>query len=340
MVLKGITLCVSVFVCFSNCFEETIKQTILDSLSELCPYNDFCRKNSIMNISVDNLGPCCIPCSCDEACRELETCCPDKIDTSDAYQSFQSACKNIIIKKAPGDETPSWGIGYRVLDDCPAAEADTDLAFKCRTPNISDLRSVIWVSDTNAGQVFQNQYCAECNGIKQVTYWQVETQCGSASFDMSSPASVLKEDDCTFLLHMPVNMRLLTEKYQCFIPQIEQCNETGLWIHYDETIETGCNTYSMPFLSEYAGGELRSIFKNAFCYMCNVDSFIPKQHMCSKTSEKSGNTKFSLIIDFTSFINDQDKKYRCKIDEIYDPYLVIKFTTDIKHPESRENTSL
>ena len=54
-----------------------------------------------------------------------------------------------------------------------------------------------------------------------------------------------------------------TEECELINYSVSSCNETGLWLHYDENIETACTSFIDPFNLTY---------KNYFCYMCNTEN--------------------------------------------------------------------
>ena len=80
--------------------------------------------------------------------------------------------------------------------------------------------------------------------------------------------------------------------------EITSCNETGLWLEYDESIEKACESLLDPFNATY---------KNYFCYLCNVDFEMPQNMWVCPPLENVWHTQepeFSFMIDPALAVED------------------------------------
>ena len=154
-------------------------------------------------------------------------------------------------------------------------------------------------------------------GIKDCTY----------PLDDSLPIeSILQTNNCYLVLEKPSNMHSLTTKYRCFLPDISQCNETGSWTQFNETISTGCNNFDMPFITELADGTINAVYKNVFCFLCNSPSGNGVFDVCSAGNFRFDMTTVSFIgvIDYNQWLHEKKYRNQCNFDEIFDHVLVSK----------------
>ena len=109
--------------------------------STLCPYTDYCYKNSSREVNKTNIFdmPSCLSCSCDNDCWELHTCCPDKEEI--IPKPAQLPCKLSKVKECPDDYDKPLrmfdilnqraGANYRIVSLCPSSENNETLKRQC-----------------------------------------------------------------------------------------------------------------------------------------------------------------------------------------------------------------
>ena len=145
----------------------------------------------------------------------------------------------------------------------------------CKSPSLEDtVESVVPVTyqDASDGRYLNyiNRQCAMCNHIPNDTRlieWDFEIKCDSIlSITDKNLLATIGEKGCNMFFVPPGYYQYFLET--CDIPsyQIAQCNETGLWKNYNETIDQGCKAFVDPFNQTY---------KNYYCYLCNVDNALP-----------------------------------------------------------------
>ena len=307
--------------------EADIAQFISENLGEFCPHS-FCQNPVRESINDEGRRSCCSPCTCDETCSLLGNCCPDKDEISD--EETELPCKDTNIKRDPFARFIAKK--YRIVDECPQTEGNVELAQNCSSTNITSYESMIWVSETNTGRIYQNRFCAACHGIENYVYWHVElTECPDAFNDgYTLDIDMILKDCPRITLEAQDTIAETVKKYQCFRPEYSTCNKTGLWKVYNETIDNACLSFSMPYFKtgHKHSGQIPMIFNNVFCYICNFNNHfesIPK--VCPDIDvlfERSRKMSFSILVDFKSYLNGEDasQKGSCEVNEIFDPYLV------------------
>ena len=307
--------------------EESTNQNSLNTLRQLCPYNDFCQRPAIKSIDDKKRSPCCRSCSCDIDCEKFQSCCPDKEgqDLIGTEETAEWPCKGVTIGWTRTTRTIR-DIGlkektYFVTDHCPADVTDEQLKRKCNSTDTTQYEGFLWVSDSTTGQIFQNQFCASCHGVQQFVYWRTGIKDCTDPLNDSLPIEfIFQNNKCYLMLEEPTEMHSLSAKYRCFIPDISQCNKTGRWEHFNETINTACNSFYMPLITETPGGTVKTVYENIFCYLCNKPRFQP-EGLCSSGFVRTASVSFIGMLDF-NWVQVKTDVNRCGFDEIYDPVLV------------------
>lgn len=93
-----------------------------------------------------------------------------------------------------GDEHKQWHCvnmnsssnhGYVMNTKCPPGNSESEIQRLCETVDNKDFLSGMPVVDDKSGLVYRNVFCARCNSVQGVSYWQMNADCGRI------PASVL-----------------------------------------------------------------------------------------------------------------------------------------------------
>ena len=167
---------------------------------------------------------------------------------------------------------------------------DSRITRLCENPGENgSLQSLVPVTDKNLH--YRNVYCSLCNGLSMsdVSYWKIEVYCSIviAHIDANILDKIAKEK-CNIFYVSPESVK--TE--ECDLPEysISECNKTGLWAEYNETIQHACDLFVDPFNLTY---------KNYFCFLCNnPDPGPPDDWKCYKTENVAGLTPpFTAIFD-------------------------------------------
>ena len=306
-----------------------VEQFIEDTLQQLCPGENFCQNHEKEDLTWDS-STCCLKCTCDETCSEVGTCCPNKDRTKD--EKAELHCVGTDIKRFPGKAAEK---SYRIINECPDTEENEELARNCSSTNLTSLQKSAWVSERQTGKIYQNQFCATCHGVDPniYVYWGVASDCPEA-FNKDNTVDIdnilLKCPE--IILEAPDEVKDTVSKYRCFPPDFSTCNETGLWNTYNESIDSACLSFSMPFFKQ--GGKSRKgvkVFRNVYCYMCNFNAnlkSVPQDCPVVEElfSKSSWGPRFSILLDTNEYLKETaGEKDACRVDEIYDPYLVRTF---------------
>ena len=301
--------------------------------NQLCPYTDFChaKASKVFNSTIHNNAPCCGNCSCDDDCMEMNNCCPDKTIVS--HNSAELLCKNSMVKKRSRSTDDvrnydgfSYGIKfYYITGSCPARETDQDIQHGCLGTNRTTLDDYVWVFDAATGKIFQNRHCAECHGIKAWEPFNISAHCINTvdnSFD--NLTSSLLSNDCNIINEISDGHAAMTETYRCFTPAISSCNQTGQWRKYDVDIDAACQRNTVPFFQPNFNKMI--IYKNIFCYVCNVELISGADLVCPiiHTDGRFTGTSFDALINYKDASQTEEKSVDsvCTVDQIYDKYMV------------------
>ena len=138
----------------------------------------------------------------------------------------------------------------------------------CENPGLHDSLETILPFETVDGLDYRNIFCAYCNGVDMAKFrhWRVKIHCNQL-------VAVTDEDLVNSIRNKRCNIFYIPPWHKkarpCSIPQyrINQCNETGLWQVYNDTLIRACESFVDPFNYTY---------RNFFCYLCNSREIIPR----------------------------------------------------------------
>ena len=188
----------------------------------------------------ESITPCCRECSCDSStCYQFDNCCPD-IDTTtnktsdficaDTMTKFKS-----IIGKPQNHNGFDYGIKrYLIVASCPRDFKDMFVISKCTGLNQTEYNDFLWVSHPGNAVIYQNHYCAQCHGVKHWVTWNIRTNCinNLVETNFQNVSSTLLSDDCEIINEVPELKVNDSRKYQCYVPGISSCPETGNTFSY------------------------------------------------------------------------------------------------------------
>ena len=166
-----------------------------------------------------------------------------------------------------------------VIDTCPGT-TDRSLKDLCYNESFDFLNSDSYPFRYG---VYRNKHCAVCNNETVSDYKRLSllvTHCEHETFDINVFRSIAEMQEILRISKCNLRFELLTKPFMCpDYNTISQCNVTGMWDVWDEEVEMTCKSYDSKFL----------IFKNIFCYACNVgySDFSPLVHTCTNHDDKA-----------------------------------------------------
>jgi hypothetical protein len=221
----------------------------------------------------------------------------------------------------------SW---YHVIDGCP--DSEKALAYqRCNKP--IEVQDFVIVIDTQAGNVYKNKHCAECNNIMNYEKLKLIIDCINpfvlTTFKTHDEREQYVMENCSLRSYPPDRRVGLS---YC-IPEsivISTCNTSGTWDIYDKDIERGClvNSYDQNKIFKRFYSSYIQYYANVYCFLCNVDSKEHKIDVCELPDEsaddKSGRVSFSFIIDTSEWENDNGltEQKMCSELQVWDPFMV------------------
>ncbi|XP_062578191.1 uncharacterized protein LOC134240108 [Saccostrea cucullata] len=249
-------------------FDFNITHIIIQSIL-LCGPDVVCDKSILSSLGIridsDVVPPNRCPyCSCQEYdCYSYSlwsdyTCCPDLffqkglVECTDTYVvPFRFSKPDLMVSRCPvGTEAILSG-------NCTKEHEEKD---RLTQPPVAS--STSWIS-------YKNKYCALCHNETNYLEWVLSFKClvptdinhRSSSDDLIAFA---KSESCGINFEHPdigPHIKLCPTRYDKIIGA---CNVSGTWLHYDDQIQTACQS----------GYEARyGIFKNIFCKICNPPKF-------------------------------------------------------------------
>ena len=151
---------------------------------------------------------------------------------------------------------------------CSPFDVDSDTKTLCENPGINNsLESIVPVTDSEVH--YRNRFCAICNGIDEfwrLQSWDLRLGCPyKIAFNFWNVLEKAKDAGCIIDFEEP-DIGKTAKTCELHSYYISTCNVTGLWSAYNETIELACNAFVDYFNETY---------KNIFCYICNIEEFVP-----------------------------------------------------------------
>ena len=257
-------------------------------------------------------------------------CCPDA--DRKVTQLPVETCEATIVRqnKLPVAKTYNGMVKgvrrYYVTKQCPETETNVTTALKCTGRLQTTLDDVIWVTDVRTNRIYYNRYCADCHGITNYKEWDLGTNCYAAFQDDPHTTDLTTLPDSCALTIKPTNTKDAAENL-CVLPDIKQCNSSGLWQKYESDIERLCESQSHNQYFVEDNLFWVQTFKNVFCYVCNKPSGTEVRHVC-RSPEFGGKglmSSFTVILEtgYWKSTSPSTQRKLCRIDEVKDPLQVL-----------------
>ena len=249
---------------------------LLEQYSAICPLQKQCNlfSENIKDLErpeVVRAFPQC-NCSCSYNCVLNHNCCPGNI-----YGYLRHTCINVgIFHNDTGNQ-------YLMVSDCPPSNVtDEDVVEKCT----SEKQSTAPVTSYMTNITYRNIYCAHCNGEHFVRYWDIHIKCEikppNLFKTLLSVVSLKAKYNCSASYWLNADKEMSFRPVECRATPsksiFESCNQTGLWLKDDETIDWACKSLDSRFYH----------FKNAFCYLCNPSVASRYEHRLNDTCGSIG----------------------------------------------------
>jgi len=255
---------------------------------------------------------CCYACSCSRSCLQEGSCCPSFLVSESPLSSInmESSCELPLIAnhERPLDVKET----YFMVTKCNSNECEqfSKTSSSFTTP----------VTSTTTHKTYINEKCALCNNETEdnILPWGGKLKCyrtpESLGFE-NLKKEIIQNKRCNIIFTPPIG----AVSHSCPCGLITKCNQTGEWDHYDSRIEFGCNAFTSIYMD---------IYRNVFCYMCNVASSPYMECSYYPGSKDKYPTSFSVLLDFRSFATSENENIKlaavqkCLRDERYDPFMV------------------
>lgn len=160
---------------------------------------------------------------------------------------------------------------------CPPGNSESEIQRLCETVDNQDFLSGMPVVDDKSGLVYRNVFCARCNSVQGVSYWQMNADCGRI------PASALPQDN-TLLLdfirenctvrYRPTGGQQINLKH-CVFANSTCCARQV--IDNEPVLKSLCSYYSFPVCGS-------PHHKNPHCALCNGEDITQFNCGCLSTA--------------------------------------------------------
>ena len=291
-------------------FSQRSSSYDISCLSEQCPYANICY-NKAKELPV-NRASCCLACSCDSDCGVIGNCC-------DRRENKDFMCHPTSLEESRSNEHVT--VGYLMIDKCLDA-SNTD----CKEMDAAPWGSLYPVYDPANNMNYYNAPCAECHGMKDLTFWHINIVCRPGQNSNGNILNTIhgKESDiCNIIFTPPKSMDRQT--HVCSNTLISHCNVTGAWKIYTAKVEEACARWFSPVVDRY--GRIR--YANIFCMICNGANYVPED-VCRDVSPSrdTGAQSMTFSINYRrvmDLVDDNAESVRngvCGTDMVKHPYKV------------------
>ena len=215
-------------------------------------------------------------CSCDHRCQSLGDCCVDfstecsglaKLFPGKQYKADGVNLVNIENSNATSPESTSHLlIRVRQIDRCPKT-ATPLLHMKCKDAHSKDdLGRQIPVCHTEKKVVFQNQYCANCNGYRMRDLVSFELHLDITSACKGHDIHMSGSNKTRMSLEQMVNECTTWRSY--FVPNLcfAAVYRNKLYTSRDQSM---CKSYLNPVISSNSPG----VYQNMHCFPQGITDF-------------------------------------------------------------------
>ncbi|XP_053406340.1 uncharacterized protein LOC128559159 [Mercenaria mercenaria] len=309
--------------------KDTVLEQSLEDFKRLCPFTDLCFSTAHDNFTHRELSlyPCCFSCDCDVNCANA--CCPDKperfLNEIETLEIKESQTQCVYAQIRPYSLKKLNGKPYNMIGNCPSNFTNEDIKVKCSREyhdfnfDQDDVKTLMPRSSETMNVTFKNVYCAVCHDAAEKTQhvWNTKVICKNhREFLLSNISEIhikLSEESLCQILFEPSFTTPWYAVKSCS-GEIDKCNVTGNWRHFDHSLESACLSYR----SEYRG------FKNVHCFLCNGHTLADAYSVCQHEDAKDGMDSFVALLDFNE-LEVPSYKYietKCSSGSKFDPLKV------------------
>ena len=264
-------------------------------------------------------------CYCDNACYEIfKDCCPDFVKTCGPQQetrkNSQTSWKCFEVDlPLPGGGCYLYGpVGIWMVWNCPESWPTDQARAKCENMSeklsypIEDFLPVVGEN----GFTFRNKHCAECNGIKYYTTWDIDIR-----VPIPPPRNYNIDEKLKFALANNGSIQRIG-------PSWEQPRRYCAGIKYKDS----CSNKAHPANSQCKNGPVETVsnsyryYKNEYCAFCNGESKDIRKGRRSMEACSGGPVfpkEFSIVfrLDTNTKIESKRMEKACPEGLVYDDSL-------------------
>ena len=325
--------------------------------SAFCPNKTYCFKNQapkqtgigtaigsdlIGNVSLSELGTCCLPCSCEDSCFQMGDCCLDKLktQTNHSIESFKDLAHRCVAANSDAyyydkaaEDVPH---NYWMVTVCYVDKLNESLVQLCEQPDVYSIEQAYPVSSLSSGHTYWNYFCALCNNdTDSLQMWSINILSSRKFlFYANGPAPWIMQDnfhdvyedmvDASAIFYLPpsgLEPRNCIPKYamlKCRLP-----NDLTLSSNFT-FIRDACQQFQFPVI--FQGAKL-NVYNNTFCLFCGGHSLINTlTNKCFERQVKDS-AFISGLISYTDSkpnneIGERLDSNGCSCTQVYDMYLV------------------
>ena len=233
-------------------------------LMEQCPYANICN-NDRKDVPKDKAS-CCLPCSCDSTCSSIGNCC-------NRQENKNLMCHSPSLSDSIANEPV--GLGYFMVDKCLDGSERN-----CKAMTVAPWGSLYPVYDPEKDRIYLNANCAECNGVKIYTHWEIDVGCYRKEISNGHFLSALRGEKSNFCKTRFFPPKVMgSENHVCSETMISRCNITGKWKVHNAEIEQACALWYAPVVDRFG----RINYANIYCLLCNGKEYNP-DNLCSEVN--------------------------------------------------------
>ncbi|XP_048587120.1 uncharacterized protein LOC116611687 isoform X2 [Nematostella vectensis] len=296
-------------------------------------------------------------CYCDDICLELGDCCLDYRDKcKDNYQwdFFVADPKRSCV------DINKNSTSYIFVSGCPSNYLNNGMIAKCNeTASNLDLVSGIPVFDMRTKVSYRNVYCASCNAVRNVSYWQLSITCrNSSGVSVNTTTTELMEyvrRACAW--EYKPRSEFLDQLLSCKAKD-PACNVEGQnFKTLSQLTSAICGLYSLPYISDLRYSTTR---RNPHCTLCRGEERTDCSETCkarcpAPPTNAPPNPPPALTILFDVNAGDSYKisisgdvqkettgSYSCNSSQVFDPFTLqcVNLPQLIKQHQDKHNQTL
>jgi len=254
--------------------------TLLFSLLSLasfwpCVSSQLCSKcGDALEAGNDSAG-----CKCDQYCQFFLDCCeesPPAINSSmlelvSLPTDVNLGCGSVLINSSL--PVVRLNQAFYMVSSCPGSWLDPvnlTISANCSTADPSDPP----MSDIVTGLVYRNEYCALCNGARELAAWPPQLACSKDVLSFNS--TEIQEECYSVSFSPPDHVKALLPPRSC-VPHVTSClpyaelASRGLSEERYSIIQAGCESDHMDLVRGITSGV---IYRNRDCASCRAEESI------------------------------------------------------------------